>query len=203
MRRPSIPLRIAAAAGLLALALVALVVREGMARAEGQEVVLAISGFDPRALLTGHYVQFRITQEIAAGAPCPPGSAESEAPGAWVALRRAGSHHAASGAAASRASALRLGEIAVMGALSCPPAPDPVVPDSSAEANLGPRSIDLDLGVDRLHVDQTRAQAIEAALRDPRAAGGPAYAVLSVGRDGRARLKGLIVAGKRTNLDWF
>lgn len=30
-----------------------------------------------------------------------------------------------------------------------------------------------------------------------------AYAVLSVGRDGRARLKGLIVAGKRTSLDWF
>ena len=199
MRRPSIPLRIAAAAATLALALVVLVVREGMARAEGQEVVLAISGFDPRALLTGHYVQFRITQQIAAGAPCPPGSAEAgQTRRAWVALRRAGGHHAASGAAASRADALRLGEIAVIGAMICQP-----ILDSSAEAAPGARSVDLDLGVDRLHVDQPRAQAIETALRDPRAASGPAYAVLSVGLDGRARLRGLIVAGKRTNLDWF
>ncbi len=48
MKLPSTPERIVAAAVVLALGLVGVVVREGMARAQGQEVACAITGYDPR-----------------------------------------------------------------------------------------------------------------------------------------------------------
>jgi len=66
------------------------------------------------------------------------------------------------------------------------------------------QSISLDLGVDRIHLDQAGAEALEAELRRVRPGGEPpGYAVLSIGRDGRARVKGLIVGKRRVDLDWF
>lgn len=193
MKAPSVPTRIMAAAGLLALALVGLVVREGVARSGGREVVLAISGYDPRSLLTGHYVQFQFRSEYPGGTPCPPGHGSyAPRPEAWVALKRQGDHHAATGAALSREAAQKLGDVAVRGDIDCLARPAPET-----------TWVTLNLGPDRLHTDQAQAEAIQKQLTAMRDRPATAYAVVSVGADGKARLKGLIVGGRRIDLDWF
>ncbi len=191
--RLGIPSQILAAATVLVLLLIALVAREGVARTEGQEVVLEISGYDPRSLLTGHFVQFQIQSALAVGVPCPPGSGVSVGkPTTWVALRRQGDHHVAAGVTPSRDAALKLGEMAVRGDVDCQAAP---TPDASR--------VIMNLGVDRLHIDQRQAEAIQRTLQIGRGEPPAARAVVSIGRDGKARLKGLIVGDKRFELDWF
>ena len=193
MKLPSLPVRILAASGVLTLALIGLVVREGAARAQGQEVVLAITGYDPRELLTGHYVQFQFRSEYPTGTPCPAGAGGYvRRPDTWVALVRKGDHHEATGVAPSRAAALKLGQIAVKGDVDC-------LARGAPETTW----VILNLGLERLHADQGQAEALEKVLRatGDRAASG--YAVVSVGADGRARLKGVTAGGQRLDLDWF
>ena len=189
----TLPVRILAAAALLALALIGLVVREGIARDQGREVVLPITGYDPRALLSGHYVRFQFRSEYPPGTRCPPGAGGFTArPRAWVALRRAGDHYEASGVALSRGEAARLGEVVVRGDVDCL---QRMEPDNTW--------VILRLGVDRMHIDQARAETMGKALQATRDAEPTAQAVVSVGRDGKPRLKGLIVGGQRTDLSWF
>lgn len=193
MRSPSIPVRIVAAATVLALALVGVVVREGRARAEGQEVVLAITGYDPRELLTGHYVQFQFRSEFPSGTPCPSGSGGySRRPDAWVALRRQGDRHVATGAALSRDAALKLGDVAVRGDIDC-------LARGAPETTW----VILNLGLDRLHTDQEQAEAIQKVMLASRDGPATGAAVVSVGADGKARLKGVTAGGRRVDLDWF
>ena len=202
MKRPGAPVRIVAAAVVLAAGLVTLVVREGVARAQGQEARLAMQGYDPRALLTGHYVQFQLRHDLPPGARCPPGaSADSRAREAWVALRREGPRYAPAGAAPTQAEALRLGPLAVRGVLRCESSPS--LPWLGARA-AEPKSLRLDVGIDRIHLDQAEAEAMERQLRrfGPEAPV-EADAIVSVGRDGKARLTGVVVGGRRTDLNWF
>lgn len=63
--------------------------------------------------------------------------------------------------------------------------------------------IELDVGVRRFHADQSEAEALERALRPGGSGAGQAFALISVGRDGRARLQGVEVNGRRVELDWF
>lgn len=190
MRNPLI--RILAAAGVLVFVLVAFVLREQAARAAGTEVVLPMEAVDPRALLTGHDVRLRLLQRLEPGAPCPPGA------GAWIALTPAGDRHLVVGRAASREAALKLGPTAVRGDFAC--REDWTAPDSGPAR----QAVDLDLGVDRFHASQDEAERIEKVL-GAQTPGAPvnAFAVVSAGKDGRARLKGLIVEGVRTNLTWW
>lgn len=185
----SLPLRIVATGVLLTAALVALVIYEGQARARGQEVRLAMEAFDPRSLLTGHYAALQMTDALPAGVPCPDGAQDR-----WLALRPDGAVHRLAGVAASREAALKLGPVAVRGTASCI--------GRFSDDPAAPQTVRLDIGVDRLHADQEEAEALEAALR-----AGPdrpeARAVVSIGRDGRARLKGVVVGGRRTDLDCF
>ena len=180
------------AAGLIA-ALVGLVISESRARASGREVALPMEAVDPRNLLTGHYVALRLTQRLPAGQPCPDSPSAYEA-GKWLGLtgqgrfvRTAESRQAALGGDAAQA---------VRGGVYC------------ARMAFGDRegdAVTLDIGVDRFHADQDEAQRIERALPARRADGSApsAFAVVSVGADGRARLKGVIVDGRRTDLTWF
>ena len=184
----TLPLRILGAGLLLAAALVGLVTYEGQARARGQEVRLAMEAFDPRSLLTGHYAALQLTHALPDEIPCPDGGETG-----WLALRADGAVHRLAGMAASREAALKLGPVAVRGTASCL--------GGGAPAD-GPRQVVLDIGVDRMHADQQEAQALETALR-ARPDRPEALAVISVGRDGRARLKGVIVGGRRTDLDWL
>lgn len=202
MRLPSIPARIVAAVVLLTLGLVGLVVREGMARAGGQEVRLAITGYDPRSLLTGHYVQFQLVDKIPPQQMCVwKGSRLEAAPGQlWLAARRDGSAHRLVAAAPSRAAALRLGDVAMRGAALCYGMRPLVIGDREVPETV---SATLDIGVDRIHLDQGEAQRLETALRGRDGEPPPSWAVVSVGQDGKARLKGVIVGDRRVDLSWF
>lgn len=184
-----LPIRILGAGLLLVAALVALVVYEGQARARGQEVRIAMEAFDPRSLLTGHYAALQLVDALPPGLACPDGAERG-----WLALRPEGPVHRLAGVAASREGALKLGPVAVRGEASCL--------GRMGDGADAPLRVALDIGIDRLHADQTEAQALEAALR-----AGPdrpeALAVVSIGRDGRARLKGVVVGGRRTDLTWF
>lgn len=201
MKRPSIPLRIVAAAVALALALVGVVVREAIARAEGQEVRLAITGYDPRSLLTGHYVQFRLVDTIPAEQACAWKDRRLEPRDVgWYAVRREGGADRLVAAAATREAARGLGEVAVRGRANCLGV-SWVRPDGKEARS--PVTMTPDIGVDRIHLEQDEAEALEKILQGRDGEPPPSWAVLSVGRDGKARLKGLIVGDRRIDLDWF
>lgn len=188
------PHRILAVAGLCAATLVALVITESFAREGGQEITLPMEAVDPRALLTGHYVQLNFTNRLEQNEVCPTNSA-----GEWVALRPQGNIYVAAGAADSRDAAERLGPLPVKGTFTCS-APTPAQPDLAAM----PGWLTLDLGVDRFHINQADAMRIERVLREQRAGEeARAFAVLSVGNDGRARLRALVIDNERFDLRWL
>lgn len=205
MKSPSIPVRIVAAALVLTLALVSLVAREGLARARGQEVLLAIAGADPRSILSGHYLQFRLADEIPKAQACAHVLKDPDATGrsararqVWVALRREGATHRAVAVANTREAALKLGDVALRGEARCLVIGFVTGPLAKGEPEV---SLMLDIGIDRFHADQAEAQRLERDLRG--ASADTAFAVVSIGRDGKARLKGLVIGARRTDLDWF
>ena len=172
----ALALRIGAVALLLVLALVGLLVREDRARAAGQEVRLAMEAVDPRSLLSGHYAALQLVERLDDGAPCPPDlEAHYGHDDSWVALTpTAENTHRVTGGGATR--------------------------DERPQETF----ITLDIGVDRFYADQSEAEALEAALRrQGDAAAPPAFAIVSVGQDGRGRLKGVEVGGTRADLNWF
>ena len=192
-----LPARILAAGLLLVVLLVGLVVYESRARAAGQEVVLAMEAVDPRNLLTGHYVSLRLTQALLPGQSCP-SRTQPYSEGGWLALRADGAQHRFVGTGPTREAAkAKGGDVLIRGGVYCSRV-------AVGEAGESREAVTLDIGVDRFHAGQDQAQAMEKVLRgrrDPGAA--PAFAVVSVGDDGRARLKGVILDGKRTDLNWW
>jgi hypothetical protein len=87
----------------------------------------------------------------------------------------------------------------VKGTFTCSP---PTPPQEGIEGMPG--WLTLNLGVDRFHINQADAERIERVLRDQRTAEETrAFAVLSVGRDGRARLRALKIDGERFELRWL
>ncbi|MEZ5956358.1 MAG: GDYXXLXY domain-containing protein [Hyphomonadaceae bacterium] len=186
--------RILAIAGICAAALIGLVVSEGYARDGGQEITLPMAAVDPRSLLHGHYVLLNFTDRLEAGETCPEAGDWQ-----WVALRREGDIYVIAGGATSRDDAERLGSLPVKGSFDCM-APTP----ATADAPELPGWLRLDVGVDRFHINQTDAVRIEQVLRGQSPDEGTrALAVLSVGRDGRARLKALLIDGERFDLNWL
>lgn len=186
--------RILIVAGLCAAALVGMVIAEGNARAGGLEAVLPMEAVDPRALLSGHYVQINLTQQLEPGVECPPGGETSK----WIALRQDGDIYRLTGGADSREGALQHGPVPVRGSFFCSAAV--AAPDQPPV----PGWITLRLGVDRFHINQTDALRIEQVLREQRADEATrAFAIVSIGRDGRARLRGLMIDGERLELTWL
>lgn len=186
--------RILTVAGACALALIALVVSEGAARASGQEVLLPMEAVDPRSLLSGHYVQLALSHRLEPGETCP-----APVDGDWVALRPDGNTYALAGGAPSREEAQQVGPLPVKGSFICNP-PAEALPGAQA----APGWVGLDLGINRFHVNQRDALRIERVLSEQRADQETrAFAIVSIGRDGRARLKGLLVDGERLELSWL
>ena len=188
--------RILAAALLLTLALIGLILRENHLRDVGREAILSIDAVDPRDLLTGHYVAIRISEARPDLAVCPKGLPTPLKPGLiQLAPGPDGRHHLVTGPQAR-------GELKVTGFADCqdialseraPPVPGgPLV--------LAPPIVTLDIGVHRYHADQDEAEAIDKVLRNRNP--GSAAVVVSIGPDHRARLKGLILNGKRTDITW-
>jgi hypothetical protein len=188
------PPRILAVAAICAASLIGLVISEGYAREGGQEITLPMAAVDPRSLLQGHYVQLNFTDRLEPTEVCPE-SGDWD----WVALRREGDIYVAAGGALSREEAQRVGPLPVKGTFTCSP-PTP----ASEGVEPMPGWLTLDLGVDRFHVNQADAMRIERVLREQRAdQETSAFAILSVGRDGRARLRALLIDGERFELSWL
>jgi hypothetical protein len=188
--------RIIAVAALCAAALVALVISEGLARESGQEALLPMEAVDPRSLLQGHYVQLNLVQRLEPNEPCPQVEGEAE----WIAFYRSeDSVLTFAGGARSREGAQQIAPVPVKGTFTCS---EPVI---GLEGSPGmPGWVQLDLGVDRFHINQTDALRIEHVLREQNADETTrAYAIVSVGRDGRARLKGLMIDRERLELNWL
>mgnify|MGYP001161526317 CR=1 FL=1 len=188
------PPRILAVAAVCAASLIGLVISEGYAREGGQEITLPMAAVDPRSILSGHYVQLNFTERLEPTDICPQ-SGDWE----WVALRREGDIYVAAGGAPSREEAQRVGPLPVKGTFMC----SPPTPGSEGIEPM-PGWLTLDLGVDRFHINQADALRIESVLRDQRADEETrAFAILSVGRDGRARLRALLIDGERFDLSWL
>jgi len=186
--------RILAVAGICAAALIGLVISESYARAGGQEIMLPMAAVDPRALLSGHYVQLNFTDQLEPNETCPE-AGDWE----WVSLRREGDIYVAAGGAMSRDLAQSVGSLPVKGTYTC----NPPTPASEGVEGM-PGWVTLDLGVDRFHINQADAMRIEQVLRDQRADQETrAFAILSVGRDGRARMRALMINGERFDLSWL
>jgi len=197
-------LRIAAVAALAVLGLIGLVVWESWQRAAGTEVVLSIATVDPRGLLSGDYVAISLQEPVAVGRACPPGidtdpaAVTGKEPEQWIALAPAGDHAAAVGAAGERAGALRFAPLVVRGRATCA-APTPATADSGG----APGTLALDLGVDRFYADQAEVQRINETSTICQSGSCPVAAIVSIGRDGKARLKGLRINGQRVVLSSF
>ena len=188
--------RILAAALLLTTALIGLVLRENHLRDAGREAILSIDAVDPRDLLTGHYVALRITEARPDLTLCPKGLPTPDEPGLMrLAPGPDGRHHLVTG------SPVR-GEVKVTGFADCQDITlsERVPPVPGGPALAAPPIVTLDIGVDRYHADQDEAEAIDKVLRNRNP--GSAAIVVSVGPDHRARLKGLILNGKRTDITW-
>lgn len=187
------PARILIVTALSVLGLIGLVVSEGMARQSGQEILLRMEAVDPRSLLSGHYVVMNLTERLEIGEQCPPG-----AEGEWLALRAdEGEIYALAGAAETRDAARQIAPLSVRGSFTCN------APIEAPGSEPFPGWVQIDIGVDRFHIDQTEALRIESVLREQTPDATPrAYAIVSVGNDGRARLKGLMIDGERLELNW-
>ncbi|WP_395644402.1 GDYXXLXY domain-containing protein [Terricaulis sp.] len=186
--------RILIVAGLCVLGLITLVVNEGMARAAGVEVRLPMAAYDPRSLLSGDYVTLAIQQPVPVGEQCPAQDPTWD----WLALAQRGDHHVFAGSAPSLETARQIAPIAVKGTFTCNP------PWQGDDVNAAqPGVIVMNVGISRFHINHAEAQRIEQILRDQRPGEeAVVYAIVSVGRDGRARLKGLLVDGERLELNW-
>lgn len=202
----SAPVRIIAVALLCVAALIGLVLHEAAARMTGAEVIMRMQAVDPRALLSGHYVVLNLQETLPAGGACPASLHAQDGPrfgpharGAWVALKPNGAFHSVAGSAETREAALALGPLAARGSAFCTPARAPTEGDGGFAGALS-----ADLGVSRFHIEQRQAEWIERLMRDAAInQEGRVSAILAIGRDGRARLKGLLVDGQRYELTWI
>lgn len=188
--------RIMAVAALCAAALIGLVLIESSARASGQEALLPMEAVDPRALLQGHYVQLNLIQRLEPNEPCP----QVEGGAEWLAFHRGENEVLTfAGGARSRDGAQQIAPVPLKGTFTCS---EPVI---GVNGDPGmPGWVQLNLGIERFYVDQAEAERIERVLREQRPGEETrAFAIISVARDGRARLKGLIVDGQRLDLNWL
>ena len=190
------PLRILIVAGLCVIGLVALVLNESAARDGGTEALLRMEAVDPRSLLSGHYVTVMPQHRLEPTDTCPIQQSESDR----VSLAPTG--ETVSGAAIyglANPTATLPDAISVKGRFLCN---SPSPPVDGAEG--APGWVQLDLGINRFHINQTDALHIEQVLREQNVNEQTrAYAIISIGRDGRARLKGLLIDGERLELNWL
>lgn len=188
--------RILVVAGVCAASLIALVISEGMARNAGTEILLPIEAVDPRALLSGHYVMVSPTLRLEPGEQCPPGEETRK----WVAFAQRADIYVVAGGAASREDAQLIAPLVARGEFSCSP-PPPIIEGEPAPQ---PGWVRASLGIDRFYINQSEAERIDRVLRAQEPGKETrAFVIVSVGRDGRARLRGLKIDDQRLELSWF
>jgi hypothetical protein len=203
MTLPPAWLRILAVAAAAVLGLIALVAYEQWARAGGTEVAMTMDPVDPQSLLSGHYVTVSLNEALPAGAPCPPGATSGALPnpyptlanrtGLWVALARNAGHYSVAGVAQTREAAAKFAPLVVQGDAYC-----------EISAPTAPGAVSANLGIERVSLSQADAQRItDLTTTTLTHQGGPVLALLSIGQDGKARMKGLVANGQRIVPSWY
>lgn len=178
---------ILAAGAILSLIIAGAVVLNASAVSTGKELIVTAQGFDPRDLLAGHYVR------LAYDFSTPPNSGvycyTKKGATVWVSLIPLSSRQdvAADQVACSRAE-LPKGALFIKG-------------KSTGYSRI-------EYGIERFYATQKDAERIEKALRGfnpdlPEEQRPPVRAVLSIGGDGQARLKALLLGDERVDLSWL
>lgn len=196
-------LRIMAVALVCVLGLIGVVVREGAARASGREIMMEMAPVDPRSLLSGHYVMLNLQTTVAGGDVCRHfGAANAD----WLSLAPQGAApgspnaprtYAPIGQFAGRGPDESDGTVNVRGSATCDQLPD----NQGKPQNAAIVRTEFE-NVSRFYIEQNEAERIGRMLSGQ---DGPrrVIAILSIGSDGRARLKGLWVEGRRLELNWL
>ena len=169
-------------------AIAALIVNRAMHLIHGREMVLSVMPVDPRDLLRGDYVRLDYTISH----PCPTRSFEAQR---WVIQERLSSsllsgrvHH-------------RTGNGFRWRFLRSPAAPETdntIVLRGVTLWAWRPDQIRVEYGIESYFVPENTGHDLEKATRD-----GAVKAVISVTGDGKAAIKGLIVAGTRHDESLF
>ncbi len=188
MRR-FLTLRLLLAGAVLSLGLIAAAATHIAAVTSGTEIIIPAQAFDPRALLTGHYAQLRyaISEAGASAVSVAPKPAWQPV---WVAI----------------APADEVGEWKTVSVMADKPQAAPTGGHLvRAEARVRKEApADLRYGIERIYAQQSEAEAIDRAVRTVgEGADARLKVVASLGRDGRLRVKALIMGGQRTDFGWW
>jgi hypothetical protein len=188
-------------------ALVGSAVAHRMRIAAGREILVATEAVDPRALFVGHFAQLRVQPNFVAADPATIEALE-KADAAFVTL-----------APAAEPEVWRVVSISL--SKPAPASADMVVVrvrPTGVEDRLGDgqRGLGFSWGVDRIYLDQQKAEGLEKAMRaqpwfdapaetpegEPAPTPPKVRAVLSIGTDGAALVKGVEIDGRRVETPW-
>lgn len=183
-------------ATLLALSLIAGVAAHISALYNGTEITVEARGYDPRALLLGHYVRLepdvsvRLTNEQVDALRKGQGSARNIR-NVWISLEPQGETWQISSVTAEKPGSTSTDQqVVILGDLSTV---------WSIAGDAAPRTYRPDFGMDRFYANQTEALRIEQHLRD----GDDVRMILNVDEAGKASLKGISIDGERTLVSWW
>lgn len=194
--------RILIVAALCVAVLVGMIAREASARVGAVEIVLPMAAVDPRSVLSGHYVIVDLREVIPVGGTCEDAAPEVE----WLALGPNGEtiadapiYSLLSSAPERDALPTIAQALPVRGTFSCR------APTRGGEDTVPqPGWLRYDLGVERYYTNQAEAMRIQGVMGAQQVGDDTrVYAIIVVGRDGRARISGLIVDGARIDLGWL
>jgi uncharacterized membrane-anchored protein len=179
--------RLFVAGALLSGGLVAAAISHVIAVARGTEIVIPAQGFDPRALLTGHYAELRyaISQGDVSVSGLAPG------PG-WRSVLVS---------IAPEANDWKVIAVSVKKPEAAPEGGHVIAAEAKYQSE---GLVLLRYGIERVYAQQAEAEAIDKAVRGvATSADTRLQVVASLGSDGRLRIKGLIAQGKRTDFGWW
>lgn len=186
MRAPKLlPTRLLIAGLMLSSALLFAVIQHMMMVSGGKELTFAAQGFDPRALLRGHYAQvaYAISRP---NLEAPPALSTKAWQPVWVTIVPAEGDWSVQSVAAAKPDAAPAGGHLVL-----------------ADAKGWGSGLQLRYGIERIYAQQKEAEAIEHAVRGGPDGDSEIKVVAALGSDGRLRLKAVIVDGTRTNFAWW
>lgn len=178
------------------LVLLGMVAHEQIRRVSGQEIIVKAHPVDPRDVLRGAYVALdydieQIDPNTLSEPPRFSAPLVGQTIPVWLVLDRAPEGWAVSRVLERKPGALGKDEV-VLRALWRH------AHDLSGAAGARLGSFAVDIGADRYFAEESRAKALQNAIRD-----GKFEVVLSVGGDGRAVIKGLVLDGARQDETLF
>ena len=153
----------------------------------GAPIVTPVEGFDPRALLTGHYAQLRFPFSTFEALPASETSGLRPGEPVWARLEET-----LVGWRIAGLSPVRTGQgLEAKGVL------ENTYTDPDTQTAGG----SIRFGVERYYAQQAEAEALEARLRETDAA--PVEVELRLAADGQLHIRALIVDGETRPLTWW